>query len=78
MPFGIPRTDVERRVRHQSIYGSNTEPPAVRRGLGPSMSTFNEVIWSWLPASPTAPDGSFQPPVPRWVMIRARGAGRRL
>jgi len=72
MPFGRPRTEAERLKRHQEIYGAEAVPPAVRRGLGPVMSTIPEIIFSWLPALP--PD----PPVPRWMAVKMRGAGRRL
>jgi len=78
MPFGKPRSQAERLARHQSLYGSDTLPPEIRQKLGPTMETPAEVIWSWLPAPPTGPDGKFQPPLPRWLIIRMRGAGRRL
>jgi len=72
MPFGRPRTEAERLKRHQEIYGAEAVPPAVRRGLGPVMETIPEVIWSLLPAFP--PD----PPVPRFLAVKMRGAGRRV
>lgn len=77
-PLGVPRGESERLARHQSIYGADILPPEIRQRLGPSMSTPAEVIWSWLPAPPTGPDGKFQPPLPRWVIVKMRGAGRRL
>jgi len=72
MPFGVPRTEAERAKRHAEIYGEGAAPPAVRRMLGPVMETMPEIIFSWLPALP--PD----PPVPRWMAVKMRGAGRRL
>ncbi|MBA7584835.1 hypothetical protein ES708_26798 [subsurface metagenome] len=78
MPFGRPRTEEERLKRHQEIYGAGELPPEVRRRLGPVMETLPEVIFSWLPAPPTGPDGKFQPPLPRWMIVKMRGAGRRL
>lgn len=78
MPFGIPRTWSERLARHQRIYGAGAVPPAVRRRMGPSMSTLSEVAWTWLPSSPIGPDGKFQLPLPRWLNVKIRGAGRRL
>lgn len=78
MPFGVPRTLEQRLARHQSIFGADTLPPEIRQKLGPSMSTPAEVAWSWLPASPIGPDGKFQPPLPRWAIVKMRGAGRRL
>lgn len=78
MPLGIPRTGAERIARHKSIYGAGTTPPAVRRGLGPSMSTFREALWSWAPSSPVGPDGEFQLPLPRWLTVKIKDSGRRL
>jgi len=78
MPFGVPRSYKERLARHQRIYGADTLPPEIRQRLGPSMYTPAEVVWSWLPAPPTGPDGKFQPPLPRWLIVKMRGAGRRL
>lgn len=78
MPFGLPRTEIERLARHQSIFGADTLPPEVRQRLGPSMSTPAEVLWSNLPAWPIGPDGRWQPPLPRWLVVKMRGAGRRL
>ena len=72
MPFGVPRTSEERAKRHAEIYGAESIPPVVRKGLGPVMESIPEVIWSWLPAFP--PD----PPIPRWAAVKMRGAGRRL
>lgn len=78
MPFGKPRTYTERLARHQRLYGLDTLPPEIRQRLGPSMSTPAEVVWSWLPAPPTGPDSKFQLPLPRWMIVKMRGAGRRL
>jgi len=78
MPFGIPRTYAARLARHQGLYGSDTLPPEIRKRLGPSMQTPAEVAWSWLPSPPIGPDGEFQPPLPRWIIVKMRGAGRRL
>jgi len=78
MPFGVPRSESARAKRHQEIYGEGELPPAVRKRLGPVMETVPEIIWSWLPAPPTGPDGKFQPPLPRWLIVKMRGAGRRL
>lgn len=78
MPFGVPRSEAERLERHRSIYGAETLPPEVRRRLGPSMSTPAEILWAWLPAWPVGPDGKFQLPLPRWAIVKMRGAGRRL
>jgi len=78
MPFGVPRTEEERLKRHQEIYGAGEFPPEIRKGLGPVMETLPEVIFSWLPAPPTGPDGKFQLPLPRWMIVKTRGAGRRL
>jgi len=72
MPFGVPRTSEQRAKRHAEIYGEGAVPPAVRQRLGPVMETIPEVIWSFLPAFP--PD----PPVPRWMAVKMRGAGLRL
>lgn len=72
MPLGVPRTEAARAKRHAEIYGEGAVPPTARRMLGPVMETVPEVIWSWLPALP--PD----PPVPRWLAVKMRGAGRRL
>ena len=72
MPFGKPRTEAERAKRHAEIYGEGALPPAVRQRLGPVMETIPEVIWSFLPALP--PD----PPIPRLLAVKMRGAGRRL
>ena len=78
MPFGIPRTDEERRIRHEDIYGPGTSPPRVRRGLGPSTSNLSETIGSWMPSPIKGPDGKFQLPLPKWATVRMRGSGRRL
>jgi len=78
MPFMRPRSEAERLERHRSIYEAETLPPAVRRRLGPSMSTPAEVIFAWMPSSPIGPDGKFQLPLPRWLTVKMRGAGRRL
>lgn len=72
MPFSVPRTEAERAKRHAEIYGEGQLPPEVRKRLGPVMETVPEVLWSWLPSFP--PD----PPVPRWLAVKMRGAGRRL
>jgi len=78
MPFGVPRTLEQRLARHKTIFGSDTLPPEIRQRLGPSMSTPAEILWSWLPAPPAGPDGKLQPPLPRWLIVKMRGAGRRL
>jgi len=78
MPFGVPRTEAERLKRHQEIYGAETMPPEVRKRLGPVMETIPEVIWANLPAWPIGPDGKFQLPLPRWLIVKMRGAGQRL
>jgi len=78
MLFGKPRTESERIERHKTLYGAESTPPAVRRGMGPSMSTFSEVIYSWMPLSPIGPGGKFQLPIPRWLTVKMKGAGRRL
>lgn len=78
MPFGTPRTEEERAKRHTEIYGAGEFPPEVRRRLGPVMETLPEVIFSWLPAPPVGPDRKFQLPLPRWMIVKMRGAGRRL
>jgi len=72
MPFGVPRSESARTKRHQEIYGAGAVPPEVRKRLGPVMETIPEVIWSLLPALP--PD----PPIPRFLAVKMRGAGRRL
>jgi len=72
MPFGVPRSESERAKRHAEIYGEGELPPEVRKRLGPVMESVPEVIWSWLPAFP--PDA----PLPRWLAVKMRGAGRRL
>lgn len=77
MPFGVPRTEAERAKRHAEIYGGEM-PPEVRRRLGPVMETVPEIIWANLPAWPISPEGKFQPPLPRWLAVKMRGAGRRL
>lgn len=68
--FARRRTEAERAARHYALYG--TEPPAERRMLGPRMGTTAEYIRSWLPCMPPGP------PVPRWMAVQTRGAGRRL
>jgi len=78
MPFMRPRSEAARLERHRSIYGAETLPPEVRRRLGPSMSTFSEVVWAWMPSPLFGPDGKFQLPLPRWLTVKMRGAGRRL
>ena len=78
MPFGKPRTEAERAKRHAEIYGEGAVPPTVRRMLGPVMETAPEILWANLPAPPVGPDGKFQPPLPRWLIVKMRGAGRRL
>lgn len=78
MPLGIPRTPEQRAKRHAEIYGEGELPPAVRKGLGPVMESIPEVIWTNLPAWPIGPDGKWQPPLPRWLIVKMRGAGRRL
>lgn len=78
MPFMRPRSEAERLARHRSIYGEETLPPEVRRRLGPSMQTPAEILWAWLPTWPVGPDGKFQLPLPRWLTVKMRGAGRRL
>lgn len=72
MPFGVPRTEAERAKRHAEIYGEGELPPQVRRRLGPVMETVPEIIWSWLPAFPP------ELPIPRWLAVKIRGAGRRV
>jgi len=78
MPFGKPRTSEERAKRHEEIYGKGELPPVVRKRLGPVMETLPEIIWANLPAPPIGPDGKFQLPLPRWLIVKMRGAGRRL
>ena len=78
MPFGVPRSESARAKRHQETYGEGAVPPAVRRMLGPVMETMPEIIFAWLPAPPIGPDGKWQPPLPRWAVVKMRGAGRRL
>lgn len=78
MPFGVPRTEAERLKRHEEIYGEGALPPAIRQRLGPVMETLPEIIWANLPAPPIGPDGKFQPPLPRWLIVKMRGAGRRV
>lgn len=43
MPAGTPRTDEERRERHQEIYG-NTDIPKTRRGWGAYRISTNTLI----------------------------------
>ncbi|MBA7645638.1 hypothetical protein ES703_53396 [subsurface metagenome] len=78
MPLGIPRDEAARAKRHAEIYGEGAVPPAARRMLGPVMETLPEIIWANLPAPPIGPDGKWQPPLPRWMIVKMRGAGRRL
>ena len=78
MPLGIPRDEAARAKRHAEIYGEGELPPAVRKRLGPVMETLPEIIWANLPAPPIGPDGKFQLPLPRWLIVKMRGAGRRL
>ena len=78
MPFGVPRTEAQRAKRHAEIYGEGAVPPTVRQRLGPVMETLPEIIWTNLPAPPIGPDGKFQPPLPRWMIVKMKGAGRRL
>ena len=78
MPFGVPRSPEARAKRHAEIYGEGELPPAVRKRLGPVMETLPEIIWANLPAPPIGPDGKFQPPLPRWLIVKRRGAGQRL
>lgn len=63
MPFGIPRADDARRIRHQLLYGTGMEPPAERMGLGPKEPN----IWDALPALPLE-FGIATLPLPRKVM----------
>jgi len=78
MPFGVPRSPEERAKRHAEIYGEGAVPPEVRKRLGPVMETLPEIIFANLPAPPIGPDGKFQLPLPRWLIVKMRGAGRRL
>ncbi|GAJ07608.1 unnamed protein product [marine sediment metagenome] len=78
MPFGIPRNEAARAKRHAEIYGEGELPPAIRKRLGPVMETLPEIIFANLPAPPIGPDGKWQPPLPRWLIVKMRGAGRRL
>jgi len=75
MPFGTPRSELERFQRHMARFG--TEPPEERQRLGPVMETPAETLWAWLPDAPIS-NGRFNPPFPRWLNVKLFGAGRRL
>lgn len=67
MPFGIPRSDEARKLRHELLYGAGTKPPATRLGLGPKGDNVGEIVWDVLPALPL----EFGPgtlPLPRKMM----------
>lgn len=67
MPFGIPRSDEARKLRHELLYGAGTKPPATRLGLGPKGDNVGEIVWDALPALPL----EFGPgtlPLPRKMM----------
>lgn len=73
MPEGTPRTEEERRARHQELYGAGSEPPAQRQGMGPPTPSPDD----W------APELVVQfplPPVivPKFVARQMFGTGRRL
>jgi len=55
---GAPRTDVERAIQHEKIYGSGSIPPANRRGAG---QITNDLL-------PMPPDSG--PPLPRALGLR--------
>lgn len=63
MPFGIPRTDDARTLQHKLLYGTGTEPPTERLGLGPK----DPGIWDMLPALPLE-FGVATIPLPRKIM----------
>ena len=63
MPFGIPRNDTERTLRHQLLHGTGAEPPTERLGLGPQ----DPGIWDALPALPLE-FGIGTLPLPRKMM----------
>lgn len=64
------RTEAERVARHRALYGE--EPPTERKRLGPRMETIPEFIRSLLPCAPP------EPPIPRFLAVKTRGAGKRL
>ena len=65
MPLGVPRSEEERKTRHERLYGAGAEPPVERLGLGPKYEDLKELVWDMLPAFP----GEFGwiPPIPRGI-----------
>ncbi len=59
--FLRPRTEAERSLRHEQLYGG--APPAERMRLGPRMGTTAEALRSWLPCMFPGP------PLPRWLAV---------
>jgi hypothetical protein len=67
MPFGTPRTEEARKLRHGLLYGEGMEPPVERLGIGPKGDNAGETIWDVLPALPLE-FGIATLPLPRKIM----------
>jgi len=67
MPFGTPRSEEARKIRHELLYGEGMEPPVERLGLGPKGDNVGEIIWDALPALPLE-FGIATLPIPRKMM----------
>ena len=67
MPFGTPRSEEARKIRHELLYGEGVEPPAERLGLGPKGDNASEIVWDVLPALPLE-FGPATLPLPRKIM----------
>jgi hypothetical protein len=61
MPFGTPLSDEERRLKHELLYGTGSEPPVERLG------THGYGLWDALPALPLE-FGIATLPLPRKIM----------
>ena len=75
MPIGRPYTDIERRERHERLYGKYSVPPMERLRLGPKGETIKEIIWDILPAYP-GEFGSTTLPLPRKLARKIYGSRR--
>ena len=74
MPTGIPRSEEERKERHERIYGEESELPLGRLRLGPKYDAVKEVLYDLLPALPLE-FGPLTLPLPRGIMRKIAGAG---
>jgi len=64
MPMGIPKTEEERKERHERIYGEESEPPEDWLNLGQKQE---DLLWDLFPALPFEM-GLFTLPLPRRLM----------